>query len=209
MIAKTPNKETVASISTDVDDAGGLERSYWYVAIVNHNAEKKVAERLEKMDIISYIPTQSEIRVWKNGRKVKVERIVIPSIVFINCTELKRREIVTLPFINRFMTNKAGNSKGSGSSPIATIPDTQIEQLRFMLGHSGSPVSFSTASYKKGDLVRVTRGGLLGLVGTVHNIDDKHSELVVHVDFLGNAILTIETADVEPFCKANENVQAQ
>lgn len=189
---------SVPTVPSGVGSAVGVEKGRWFVAIVKHNTEKASGEKLAKLGYESYVPIQEEMRVWKNGRKAKVERVVIPSVVFVLCTEEVRKEVVNLPFISRFMTNKAGNLTQLGHRPLATIPDSQIEKLRFMLGHSEVPVVFSPAPYKKGDLVRVIRGGLLGLVGEVQRIDDRHSEIIVSLDFLGNARLAIETINVEP-----------
>lgn len=126
-----------------VDSAVGVPGSQWFVAIVHFHSEKKSAEKLAKMGIETYLPTQKEIRIWKNGRKSKVDRIVIPSIVFIHCTEAKRREIVKLPFIYRFMSNKAGTTGESFRKPLAIISDNEINRLKFMLGQSEVPVTIS------------------------------------------------------------------
>lgn len=189
-------KEISATVC-DVDDAVGLPNAQWFVAIVNHNAEKGIAAKLDKLGIISYLPLQTEHRVWKNGRKVKIDRVVIPSVIFIRCTEQERRRIVEFPFINRFMINKARNVNGMTTHPLATIPDTQIEKLKFMTGNSDNPVYFYNTPYIKGERVRVVRGRLSGLEGEVRSIDDKHSEIIVNLDSLGNARLTIETINVE------------
>ncbi len=86
----------VQPVTDVVDDAVGVEKSYWFVAIVNHNSEKRSSEKLNNMNIENYLPTQTELRVWRNGRKAKVDRIVIPSIIFVYCTEQKRKGIVGL-----------------------------------------------------------------------------------------------------------------
>lgn len=149
------------------------------------------------MGYVSYVPVQEQWRIRKNGRKVKVERIVIPSTVFVRCSEIERRDIVTFPFIFKFMTNLAGTPLASGRKPLAVIPDEQIDKLRFMVGNSDTPVSFSSEPYKKGDFVKIIRGNLSGLEGEVQIIDSKHSEIIVSLDVLGNARLTIETVNVE------------
>lgn len=187
----------VSTAAYVVDDAVGVAKSYWFVAIVNHNAEKKAAEKLGKLKIEHYLPSQPEIRVWKNGRKTKVDRVVIPSTIFVYCTEQQRREIVGLPFINRFMTNKAGTINGCSHKPIAIIPDKQIEILKFMLGNSETPVTITSADFKSGDKVRVRRGNLLGLTGEVLDMSKNQSELIVRLDMLGCARLTIDTINIE------------
>ncbi len=180
-----------------VGGAGGVaEKRQWFVAIVNHNTEKAVGERLERLGVESYVASQCEMRVWRNGRKAKVNRVVIPSTVFVKCSESERRHIVTLPYINRFMTDKAG-THALQRQPLAVIPDGQIETLRFMLGNSDTPVTM-TDSFCKGDRVRVIRGGLRGLEGEVVNSAGANSELIVRIDFFGCARLTIDPINVEP-----------
>lgn len=180
-----------------VGDAVGVEKRHWFVAIVNNNTEKVSAERLKKLGIDCYLPIQTEIRVWKNGKKAKIDRVVIPSTIFIYCSERKRREVVTFPFIKRFMTNKARTSVNSVNTPLAIIPSAQIKRLKFMLGQSDIPVSVSQRPYSIGDKVRVVRGSLMGLEGMVIDLKSAKSELVVSLDFFGCAKLSIDTVNLE------------
>ena len=192
---KTDHK--VPAATDVVDDAVGMCKSHWFVAIVNHNSEKQASEKLTKIGVVNYLPTQSEIRVWRNGRKSKVDRIVIPSTIFVHCTEEKRKEIIGLPYIFRFMTNKAGTSKNSSNKPLAVIPDSEIERLKFMLGQSDVPVEITEVPFKKGNNVRVIRGSLVGLVGKVIDTNNAKSELIVDLEFFGCARLLIDTINLE------------
>lgn len=196
MSASGYTSKNEAPVTDVVDDAVGVPKSYWFVAIVNHNSEKKTSESLDKIGVDNYVPTQTEIRVWKNGRKSKVDRIVLPSVVFVNCTEEKRKEIVGMPYIFRFMTNKAGLSNHINNKPLAIIPDSEIERLKFMLGQSDIPVEITEKPFKAGDKVRVIRGNLAGLEGEVMELKNGKSELIVALDFFGCARLTIDTANL-------------
>lgn len=187
----------VVTVPSGVGNAVGVFKNYWFVAVVKNNTEKAVLEKLKKIGYECYVPLQKEYRVWKNGKKAVIDRVVIPTIVFINCDESDRRHLVSLPYIIRFMVNRAGTSLNGLAKPLAIIPDTQMKKLMFMVGNSDSPVYFSNTPYNKGDLVRVVRGKLAGLEGEVKAVDDKHSEIIVSLDCLGNARLTIETIDVE------------
>ncbi len=180
-----------------VDGAGGVEKSYCFVAIVNHNSEKQFAEILNKKGYVNYLPTQQEIRVWKNGRKSKVDRVVMPSLVFVYCTEQERKGVVKLPFIYRFMTDRAASADKNTCKRLAKITDTEISRLKFMLGQSDIPVVLTSCEYRKGDRVRVIRGGLAGLEGTVTNLKSSKSELMVELGVLGCATLSIETVNLE------------
>ncbi|MDE7420455.1 MAG: UpxY family transcription antiterminator [Muribaculaceae bacterium] len=197
MSANTIVNKDISPVTDVVDDAVGVEKSHWFVAIVNHNSEKKGSTQLDKIGITNYVPIQKEIRIWKNGRKAKVDRVVIPSTIFIYCTELQRREIVGLPFVNRFMTNKAGTSKNGTNKPLAIIPDSEIERLKFMLGQSDFPIEITEKSFRNGDKVRVIRGSLAGLEGEVMDLKNTKSELIVALDFFGCARLSIDTINLQ------------
>lgn len=183
-----------ATATMGVGDAVGVARSHWFVAIVKNNTEKSVAEKLSDAGVTFYLPTQEELRIWRNGRRKKVERVVIPATIFIHCTEPERREIVKLPYINRFMTNKAACSPGRVGSPLAVIPDSQIRTLRFMLGNAEGEVTVSPV-YGKGDKVKVIRGCLRGLEGEIIETSGG-SELMVRIDIFGCARVSINPTNV-------------
>lgn len=168
----------------------------WYVAVVNNKSEIKSALKLNDLGYETFVASQSAVRIWRNGRKSKVERIVISSMVFVRCTEIERRQIVSLPFIYRFLPNRAAARDGL-NSPAAVIPDEQMDNLRFMLGHSDSPVSFVERNFVRHERVRVLRGGLAGLEGIVTQVEPGHKTIVIEIDFLGGASVTIDTINLE------------
>ncbi len=167
----------------------------WFVAIVNHHSENKVAERLSEMGYECYVASQDELRIRANGRRVHVQRVLIPSKIFIHCTEDERLVIVRLPFVNRFMTNPA--TQNTGTKKVATVPQEEIDLLRFMLGYSDSPVNISSQNFAKGQRVRVVRGRLAGLEGEIVADPDGTHSLVVHLDMLGYAKVCISPSMVE------------
>ncbi|MDE5878243.1 MAG: UpxY family transcription antiterminator [Muribaculaceae bacterium] len=179
-----------------LDGAVGVSGPKWFVAIVNSRHEKKVAENLQQDGIRCYVATQKEMKVWKNGKRKTIDRVVIPSVVFINCTEKERRRIVGLPFIYRFMVNRSAES-GTLNKPVAVIPDVQIQKLQFMLGQSDFPVNFVPSAFKIKDNVRVIRGSLKGLYGQIMENSDGTHTLTVGIELLGGASVKIDPHDVE------------
>lgn len=197
-MSETPNTKGVASVPSGVGDAVGVAGRMWFVAIVNNNTEKSAQEKLTKLNYETYVAKQKVLRVWKNGKKAKIDKVVVHSVVFIHCTEKERKDIVNLPFINRFMTNKAGVSTNGLTKPLAVIPQAQIDTLRFMLGQSDIPVTFVDAPYKVHDKIKIIRGNLKGLEGEIIQTDNGKSELIVRVDILGCARMLIDATDIEP-----------
>lgn len=191
---------TIRPVTTapKVDDAVGVPKKYWFVAIVNNKSERQCAKKLGKLGFECYVPTQEEIHIWRTGVKKIVDRIIIPSIVLIHTTEAERKQcIVTLPYINRFMTNRARKKDDFGKHPVAIIPDDQVMQLKFMLGHADAPVEFESTWFKLGDKVRIIRGGLTGLVGNVHRKQIGKSYVVVKIDCLGFASVEVPLENIE------------
>ena len=193
-VATSGTNSTTAPLNAD--GAVGVSGRQWYAAVVNHNAERSSATKLGAEGFECFAASQTEMRQWRNGRKSRVERIVISSIIFVRCTERQRLAIVQRPYIFRFLTDKAsGNDAGRGR--VAVIPDIQIERLRFMLGNSDTPVEVSSTPLEPGRRVRVVRGSLRGLEGEIISTPDGKDELYVRLDHLGCARLTIDRLDVE------------
>lgn len=185
-----------ATVPQGVDDAVGVPKAGWYVAIVNNRSEKDVARRLTSIGVENYLPVLEEIHLWANGRKARVERVMIPSKIFIRCTERRRRELVNLPYIFRFMTNRSGIRSEAGIRPIAVVPDHEITQLKFMLGVPGVEVAFTT-DFVKGRMVEVVRGPFRGLVGEIlEDAAGGTNRLHINIGFLGSASVAIDPRDV-------------
>ncbi len=194
------NEQTVnslASVSVDVDDAVGVPEAKWFIAIVNSRNEKSVAEKLSRLGVENYLPIQEEIHLWTNGKRAKIEKVLIPAKIFIHCTEKHRREIVNLPYIFRFMTNISGTRTKNGFRPLAVVPDNEIRQLKFMLGVTDVKVTFSD-NFVKGERVMVVRGPFKGLCGEIlEDADSETNRLYINIDFLGSASVVIDPSDVE------------
>ena len=61
---------------------------------------------------------------------------------------------------------------------ILAIPDEQIELMRRLLGEGIELTVETTVAYEKGDVMEVTAGSLLGLRGTLLNIQGKDKMLI-------------------------------
>lgn len=160
----------------------------WLVAYVQSCLEKKVADRLSAMGIECYLPIQSEIRQWSDRRK-KVERLVIPMMIFVHVTPQERPLPLTLQAVSRYMVLR-------GERHPAVIPDAQMERFRFMLDYSREAVELCDTSLATGDRVRVIKGPLAGFEGELVTIGGK-SKVAVRLDMLGCAYVDMPVEYVE------------
>lgn len=179
-----------------LSDAVGVPDARWYAAIVNARHEKSVSGKLDGLGIENYVATQKELHIWKYGKRRMIDRIVIPSIVFVHCTEKERRNIVNLPFIYRFMVNRSSDS-GKLGKPVAVISDAEINKLKFMLGQSDYPVEFLPTIFKVNDNVRDNpRKTRQVLKERSRKIPTGHIALL-SASLLGGATVFIDPKDVE------------
>lgn len=173
------------------------ERKRWFIAIVAHNTEKACCRKLIELftldggdfpDFETYVPSQRELRIWRNGRRKKVDRILIPTFLFIRCTETTRKTIKSrAAFIKSFMKDRAGQTDAFGMHPFAFIPDRQMLDLQRMVGDAETPVTIDPRRLHVGAKVRVKGGRLKGLEGNILREPGGSTSLVLGIHILGYA----------------------
>ncbi|WP_302614661.1 UpxY family transcription antiterminator [uncultured Alistipes sp.] len=161
----------------------------WYVALVRMHHEKKVAERLSRMGIDTFVPVQEEIHQWSDRRK-KVEAVLLPMMVFVHATPRERMEVLTLSAVSRYMVMR-------GESTPAVIPDEQMARFRFMLDYSDEAVCMNSSPLAHGEQVRVIKGPLSGLTGELVMVGGR-SKIAVRLNMLGCACVDMPIGYVEP-----------
>ena len=176
-------------------DAAGVSESAvserkWYIACVGPNREKSSRERLLDMGYETFVASQEEVRVYKNGerkKRKKIERVVITQYIFLHITEAERRKVVEQPFIRFFMLDRS-----SAQRTFATVSDEQMRVLMRMLGQTGHPVHFATSEFTVGEEVTVTGIGTHDLTGHVVRLRGENSSYIgVRIDVLGCAYLEV------------------
>ena len=161
----------------------------WVAALVQMNCEKKVAAKLDKMGIANYVPIQHEEHQWSD-RKKKIDRVVIPMVVFVRLPRNEEDKFRKLSFILKFITYP-------GSKELATpIPDEQIEKLKFLLHNADAKVSI-VENLKVGDRVRLIRGPMKGLEGKLSYIEENKPIVAIRIDGLGYACVSVEKINLE------------
>lgn len=169
----------------------------WYIATVTHNTEKSCCRKLLEQyaseghtypDFETYVPLRRELRVWRNGRRKHVDRILLPTYIFIRCTETVRKKLKEeSPFIKSFLKDRAGHTDKFGISPFAYVPDSQMHSFQRMVGDAENPVTIDPCRLHVGTKVRVKGGSLTGLEGHVLHEPGGRTSIVLCIDFLGCA----------------------
>lgn len=190
MMESLDKKNEVISIPT-ADGTDGREAypKHWVAALVQARHEKAVGERLDKMQVENFVPTQWEIHQWSD-RKKKVERVVIPMVVFARVDQATEKRLRTYSFIYKLLSYP-------GQHTAAVIPDAQIERLKYMLRHSESAVEMQEHPFRIGETVRIARGPLKNLEGELCFMEADKPMVAVRIDCLGYACVNIDKSDIE------------
>ena len=187
----TENNDNVKLSATTVNGTDGREAhpKYWVAALVQVRSEKAVGKKLQDLGIENYVPTQWEIHQWSD-RKKKVERVVIPMVVFIRVEKVHVKKLILHPFIHKLLTYP-------GQRTPTIIPEAQIENLKFMLRQSEAQVEMLDRVFQTGDHVRIVRGPLQGLEGELCRIESEKPMVAIQIECLGYACVNIDKSDLE------------
>ena len=183
---ESENRKGKGSLVNGTNDREAYPKR-WIAVLVQVNYEKKTATRLGKVGYETYIPTQQEVHQWSD-RKKKVDRLIMPMVVFVRATENEEEWLRNQSFIHKLLALPGSDEdKKKFATPI---PDNQIERLKFLLENAETEVSI-VSNFKVGDSVRVTSGPLKGLEGVVSAADEKSSIVGIQIDGLGYACVKI------------------
>ena len=159
----------------------------WFAVSTRSRQEKAVALRLDAARITNFLPLAKETRQWSDRKKV-IEVPLFDGYIFVLIDPLQKEKLAILntPGVVRFI----GNQKG----PLL-IPDAQIESLRTILAMR---VEVEPHAYLNvGDRVRVVRGMLAGVEGTLIR-SSSDTRIVVSIETIRRSIsLEISSRDVE------------
>ena len=94
-------ENTICQVSDSFVNGTNDREAYpkrWVATLVQMNYEKKVAAKLDKMGIANYVPVQREEHQWSD-RKKKIDRVVIPMVVFVRLAQDEEDDFRRLSFI--------------------------------------------------------------------------------------------------------------
>ena len=184
-----PTEEAQAQAGGFVDGDRGQypPKTQWFAVWTRSRQEKSAASILESLRVPHFLPLTNESRQWSD-RKQSVSIPLFSGYFFvrINPLEESRLRVLKTPGV----VGLVGNSLG----PLP-IPDEQIEQVRTIL-NSGTEY-WKCPFMEEGDRVRVIRGALTGVEGTLLRVNSQ-TRLTVSVDMIQQSLaVSVSRNDVE------------
>lgn len=161
----------------------------WYALYVHSRAEKKVYAELTDRKVEAYLPLITKMKKWSDRMK-KVDEPLFKSYLFVRVDIKNYYDIVSIPGVMKFVSfeNKA-----------VVVPENQINAIKkYCDDYEGDEKELQEQELHEGQLVRITTGQMMGLMGRLAPIKNK-KRLIVFIESVGHYLpINISRTKVEP-----------
>jgi transcriptional antiterminator RfaH len=140
----------------------------WYVVYTKPKWEKKVAEKLNQINIECYCPIVTQIKQWSD-RKKKVEVPLFNSYVFVRLQETDRNMVFQIPGAIRYLF---------WLGKPAIVRDEEIDIIKKNVSASEGH-DIIVESYRVGDKIKLESGAFNNQEATVQEVSKTHYILVL------------------------------
>jgi transcription antitermination factor NusG len=164
-----------------------MKHGMWRAAQVRTNREFSVSAALRGKGYETFVPAYLRVREWSDRKKSSEWPLIAGYVFFRTALDGAQALVVSTPGVLRMV--------GFGGR-IASIEDIEIERVRTV---ANSSLRMEPWPYiKQNSQVRITRGSLAGIQGTVLKVSES-TVLVVSIDMLQRSVAVhIDRSWVEP-----------
>ena len=167
----------------------------WYIAECKPTKEGIIRTMLTNANYEVYVASKVEEIIYKSRNRRKKETVVIPGKVFVHTEEANLMKIMLgYSSVYRFMINRS-----SEAHSYAFVPDDQMQQLQYVLGHAENPVHLTADHLHLDQKVKVMRGALAGLEGWFFK-EGNTANIVIKMEMGSNHFIYTEVPieDIQP-----------
>ncbi len=140
----------------------------WYVVYTKPKWEKKVAERLNEIGVVTYCPLVTKTSQWSD-RKKKISVPLFNSYIFVQLEEKERHRVFDIPGAIRYLF---------WLGKPATVRDSEIEAIQKWLSAPGT-YEVTLDQWKKGDKVVLESGPFISQSATIQEVKQNHYILIL------------------------------
>jgi transcription antitermination factor NusG len=127
--------------------------SQWLVVYTSPKTEKKIYERLLKIDVNAFLPLQTVTRQWSDRKKI-VEIPLFPNYLFVNISQKERWKVLSQPGVIKFLSH---------NGVPCLVPEKQISAIQNLICQR--EVELCSSYLIKGQRVMIVKGPLTGFEG--------------------------------------------
>ncbi len=154
----------------------------WYVVYTKPKWEKKVAERLNEIGVVTYCPLIKKVSQWSDRKKI-IEVPLFNSYIFVQLEEKDRNRVFEITGAVRYLF---------WLGKPAIVKNAEIETIQNWLS---APNDFEVTlnDWKKGDKIVLESGPFISQTAIIQEVKQNHYTLIL--ESLG-CILKVEKKEV-------------
>ncbi|WP_348799441.1 UpxY family transcription antiterminator [Flavobacterium adhaerens] len=140
----------------------------WYVVYTKSKWEKKVAERLSEIGVLTYCPLVTKVSQWSD-RKKKIQVPLFSSYIFVKIEEKNRNVIFSVPGAIRYLF---------WLGKPAVVKRTEIQVIQNWL-NAPDTFEITVDKWQKGDKIVLESGPFVSQSAIVQEVKQNHYILVL------------------------------
>ncbi len=183
----------VCTSGSSTDGGGAVPDLPWFLVFVRPRAEKAVRDRFLGLGLEAYAATHHETHVWRRGERRRIEKVLIPSIVFVRMEKKDRTTVEHSPGVVSLMTDPARRKPGmSGWDTLARVSHFDMQVFMQMLLQEDTEVCFTARDFTIGEQVRIKDfDPAFSQAQVVRLYGDARPYVGLRVSFLGCAYMQL------------------
>ena len=140
----------------------------WYVVYTKPKWEKKVADRLNEIGVVTYCPLISKTSQWSDRKKV-IQVPLFNSYIFVQLEDKERNRIFEVAGAVRYLF---------WLGKPAIVKDIEIETIQNWLS---APADFEVTldKWKKGDQIVLESGPFINQSAIIQSVKQNHYTLIL------------------------------
>lgn len=165
----------------------------WYILWVHSRTEKSVRDNLINNGYEAFAATRKEVHTWRRKERRMVEKVIIPSVVFVRMEKQDRIIVERMMNVSCLMRDPARKgARSKGQDEYACISEDEIHLFRQMLEQEETDVNFTTTDFTIGEYVHIKdfpEGNNIAQIVRIYN--DNKTYVGLRVSFLGCAYMQV------------------
>ncbi len=163
------------------------EDKKWFAVYVKSRNEKKVFKLLDDINIESFLPLITRVKLWSDRRK-KVEEPLFRSYIFVKISLKDYYTVLNIPGVVKFVCFE--------KNPVP-VPENQIVAIKQYINEDDLHDDINYNDFKEGEMVMIKFGQMKGLVGRFVKIKGKH-RIIIEIEAVGQSLpISISRSNVE------------
>ena len=165
----------------------------WYILWVHSRTEKSVRDNLIHNGFEAFAATRKEVHTWRRRERRMVEKVIIPSVVFVRMEKQDRIIVERMMNVSCLMRDPARKgARSKGQDEYACISENEMHLFRQMLEQEETDVNFTTTDFTIGEYVHIKdfpEGNNIAQIVRIYN--DNKTYVGLRVSFLGCAYMQV------------------